>query len=230
MAEKKKSLWSRLPIGRLFADALNAFGFWAWLAPAIGIAMSAAVAWWAWFESQVPYWAMALIFVGMGIAILFAAYLVQSMMLKRKQSRAIDKLVTIDREELASKLEDLSKKVAALVGEYRGPMQEEWWKDTASQDPVSIRTGMAKIEGKLIEKYSDRYAADVWMLLRRASKVIPMDRGMIWRLQHGIRSEHELMELYAVLARIADDIRYPTAPLPETDPRRDELLSKKSAE
>lgn len=227
MAEVKKKWWQQIPLPRFIADALSAFGFWGWVATAFGVALSAALAAWAWFESKVPYWAMALIFLGVMICGLAAAYYIQGIILKRKQSRAIDKLVTIDREELAGKLEEMAQKIAALVGEYRGPMQEEWWKDAMIRDPSAIRTGMARIEGKLIEKYSDKYAANVWGLVRRASKVIQFDRGLLWHIQRGVRHENDLAELYTVLAQIADDIRYPAPPLPETDRRREELLGRK---
>jgi|GEM_PF-6696726 len=213
MAEAKKKWWQHIPLPRFIADALSAFGFWGWVAAASSVMLSAAIAAWAWFESNVPYWAMALIFVGLIICALAAAYFIQGILLKRKQSRAIDKLITIDREELAGKLEEMARKIAALVGEYRGPMQEEWWKDAVSRDPAHIRIGMARIEGKLIEKYSDKYAADIWGLIRRASKVVPIDRGLVWRIRHGVRNESDLAELYSILAQIADDIRCPTPPL-----------------
>ncbi len=226
MNEKRKKWWQHLPYGPLLVSGASQLGLWQWVGVGIATLLGFAFAGWAWLESQLALWAIALIFLGVALGALYGASLIQLMMFRRKQSRTIDKLVKIDREALASELENLSRKISALVGEYRGPMQEEWWKNATKESAQAVHQGMARIEGKLIEKYSDRHGTDVWMLIRRASKVIPLERSMIWRLQHGVRSEHDLFEICTVLATIADDIRYPKAPLPELDRVREGRQSK----
>jgi membrane protein YdbS with pleckstrin-like domain len=222
MGNEKKT-WRRfVPFKSAASGLVREFGVWQWLAAGIFVMLGALGAIWAWIESQLPYWAIALVFFGVVALLAVTLNQITGYRLKRKQWNAIDKMVTIDRDALATELEVIAQKIAALLGEYRGPIQEAWWKDSESRGSRAAHAGHAIMEGKLIEKYSDRHAATVWMLIRRASKVIPLDRGEIWTIEHGIRGEHDLNALYMLLANLADDIRYPTAPLPERDRRMEE--------
>lgn len=214
MAEKKKSILDRIPLlesGRAF---LEQWGIWKWIVGGLTLVGGGLMTLWAWLTSNVPPWGLALIALSTAALILIILNFGYSLFLKHQSQKRLAKFVEIDRDQLADEIETLSQKIAALLGEYRGPMQEAWWKDAASRDPTDIRTGMARIEGKLIEKYSDRHAADVWRLIRRASKVIPLHRSDVWRISHRIGSEHDLNSLFLLLANIADDIRYPIQPLP----------------
>ena len=104
-------------------------------------------------------------------------------------------------------------------------MQEAWWNSTKLDDPRTGQVSYARTEGQLIERYSHRHGADVWRLIRRASKVVPLDQEEIWRIQNGIRGEHDLVAVYMLLAALADDVRTPKAPLPRTDRRVDEQVA-----
>lgn len=222
MGNETKS-WRRfVPFKSTLTGLAREFGVWQWLATGVILTAGGIGAAWAWLESQLPYWAIALVFFGIVTLLTITLNQITGFRLKRKQWNAISKMVTIDRDALAKELEAVAQKVAALLGEYRGPIQEAWWKDSMSRDPREAQAGHARMEGKLIEKYSDRHAATVWMLIRRASKIIPLDKGEVWRIQHGIRSEHDLSALYVLLANLADDVRYPMAPLPERDRRMEE--------
>jgi hypothetical protein len=213
-------IWKWVP----FKSALNGLakeaGVWGWLLSGLGVVVSALFAIWGWLESNLPYWAIALIFFGVLIVMLHAADRAYAIILKRKYSRTMDNHPEIDRDELADEVEAMSGKIAALVGEFRGPMQEAWWNE--ARNAGEPRLDKARIEGKLVEKFSDRYGASVWVLIRTASKVVSMDRSELWGLQSGIRGEREITELYMFLARLAADIRNPAPPLPENNRRSEE--------
>lgn len=171
----------------------------------------------AWLQG-LPAWLL----VALGTTVFIVAVLLAlavknltlSIRIKKKQARKLDSIVEIDRDDLASDLEKLSSSIAALVGEYRGPMQEAWWASAESKDAASIRLAYAQIEGKLVEKYSYKFAADATRLIRRASKVVPIDSAALWNSKHGVRGEHQIVEMYMLLASLADDVRSPKEPLP----------------
>lgn len=214
-----RALFKRIPYAESLRSFLEQWGLWPILGYAISFVAAVAVSVWAWLESHLPYWAIACVFLAVFAGLLFAINQGYGFIVKRKQSRLIDQVVTIDRESLANELEEISRKIAALVGEFRGPMQEAWWKESMNRDPGAVRASYARIEGQLIEKYSYRHAADVWRLIRRAMKVTPIDRGELWQIQHGARSEHDMMNIYMFLAALADDVRSPKQTLPMTDHR-----------
>lgn len=125
---------------------------------------------WAWLK-ETPWWvAMPAIFLALGGSTAGIYF---------RKIRELPKRVT-NRDQLADALENLSRRIAALVGEYRGPLQESWWKEN---DKPERGTGafqaQSLIEGRLIQRYSDLHATDAWMLLRRTQKVIPVDIGVL---------------------------------------------------
>lgn len=213
-----------------FLESLRAFleqwGIWKFLVWGSSIALAAAMSAWAWIESNVPIWVAVLVFLMALAAMSAVAYFVMGIYLKRQQQRMLKKFVNIDRDALAIELEELSKKIAALVGEFLGPMQEAWWRDAANMDTAMLRESRTKLEGQLIEKYSYRYAGDVWKLIRRASKIINLDQSDLWSISHGVRSENDLVSIYMFLAQIADDVRYLVPTLPRTDRRHEEIISR----
>ncbi|MCO6387744.1 hypothetical protein [Aliihoeflea sp. 40Bstr573] len=224
-----KRLFKRLPYIESLRAFLEQWGLWSILSWAGSLMFAAATGAWAWVESSIPLWAAAVVFIVVFAAMLCAANFGYGLHLKRKQSRAIDQAVTIDRDLLADELEDLSRKIAALVGEYRGPMQEAWWRDTANSNPASMRESHSRIEGQMIEKYSYRHAADAWRLIRRASKVVAIDQSELWGVSHGVRSEHDVINIYMLLAQLSDDVRSPKIPLPMTDRRMAEHKARAEA-
>ncbi|MDZ5699190.1 hypothetical protein [Chelativorans sp. M5D2P16] len=220
-----RGIFKRIPFVESLRAFLEQWGMWNAIAGAVGVAGAGIMTAWAWLESNLPYWGIASVFAMTLVVILAGMNFAYGLFLKRKQSAFLDRVVTIDRDALADELEDMSRKVAGLVGEFRGPMQEAWWKDSANRDPSTLRESHTRIEGQLIEKYSYRHGADVWRLIRRASKVVPVDRGDIWQIQHGVRGEHDLINVYMFLASLADDVRSPKAPIPMTDRRTVEKVT-----
>lgn len=170
---------------------------------------------WVRMSESLPDWAVVLIGLSTLALLLAIMNYGYGFYLKRQQAKQLERIVHIDRDALAEELEDISRKIAGLVGEFRGPMQEAWWSEVG--DGRAMQSSRAKLEGKLIEKFSFRYGADVWRLIRRASKVVAIDRGDIWRVQHGVNSGHDLIAIYMLLATLADDVRAPKAPVPMTD-------------
>lgn len=210
-----KGLFKRIPYFEALRAFLEQWGIWQILLYALSVTGALIMSAWVKMTEAVPIWAVVLIGL-LTLAILLAIMnFGYGFYLKRRQAKQLDRIVHIDRDALADELEDMSKKIAALVGEFRGPMQVAWCEDAG--DPQAMRRSYADVEGKLIEKYSYRHGADVWRLIRRASKVIPLDRGSIWRVEHGVRGENDLISMYMLLATLSDDVRAPKAPIPMID-------------
>ncbi|MFH1554126.1 MAG: hypothetical protein ABII76_04585 [Pseudomonadota bacterium] len=214
---KLPSFLNRIPYFESLRSFLEQWGLWPYLLTVASLCVSLLVALWAWLESHLPYWGIFCIFLFLLTVFFALTYFIRAIILDNKKSKNMDRIISIDRDSLADHIEDISRKIASLVGEYRGPMQEAWWADTGNRDISSIRLSYNRVEGKLVEKYSDRYAADVWRLIRRASKVVIIDQTEIWRVQHGVRGESDLITMYMFLSALADDVRTPRAPLPKSD-------------
>lgn len=203
-------------------DSIRAFlerwGLWQWVMSAAVLLGGFGLAVWAWLESRLPYWAIAIVGLGAVATLVVIANSVHALVARERLRRHTH--APIDRESLAKRLEDLSRAIATLVGEFRGPLQSAWWADSPSRDsPHGHQMRYAEAEGKLVERYSARYAADVWICIATAGKIVPLDRGDLWQIQHGIRSEHELVAVYQYLAMLAAEIRHPNPRLPMTDRR-----------
>lgn len=203
---------------------LEQWGLWKTLGSALVFLWGVAVVVAGYLEG-LAIWALLLIAGAAVAAALLTGNAVMAVLVKLKQMQAISKANDIDRDALALELEEICRKVAALVGEFRGPLDEAWLSGTSSDDWRSAQVSRSRIVGQLVERYSHRYVADVWRLVRRASKVVPLDQADMWRLQHGARSEHDLTDIVMILAALADDVRTPKAPLPRTDRRMNELRS-----
>lgn len=171
---------------------------------------------WAWLK-ETPWWvAMPAIFVTLGGSTAGIYYF--------RKLRDLPKRVA-NRELLANDLEKMSRKIAALVGEYKGPLQESWWKESGNRERITAsHEARAVIEGRLVQRYSDLYATDAWLLIRRTQKVIYVELGRMYHMQHHVTGEMDITGMYVFLAQLADDVRVP-APLivdPPTAPSRPE--------
>ncbi|MBB4004269.1 hypothetical protein [Aurantimonas endophytica] len=224
-----KTIFKRVPYFESLRAFLEQWGIWKFLTGAAGLAAALLMSAWAWLESQLPYWAIASVFITTFVVMLAGTNYIYAILLKRRQVKMMDRIVHIDREQLADELQETSQKIAALVGEFLGPMQEAWWREADRSNPAVMQSGRARIEGQLVEKYSYRHGADVWRLIRRASKVVPIDQGDMWQIQHGVRGDHDLVNIYMFLAALSDDIRTPKTPLPQTDRRREEIARSQSS-
>lgn len=213
-----KSIFKKIPYIEAIRAFMEQWGLWkgaVWLSSFVGAgAMSAYI----YLTEAVPGWAaivVGLFVFAVLLAIIFFGF---SLALKWKQSKMLDRIVHIDRDALATELLEMSRKIAALAGDFRGPIQEAWWQGEGDPNSINlIRTSQSKLEGQMIERYSTRYAADVWILIRRASKVVPIDRGDTWKVEHGVRGEHDLLNVFILLAKLSDDVRNPLPPLAMTD-------------
>lgn len=214
-----KGILSRIPYLASLRSFLEQWGLWGYLVAGASWVVAFLIPVWAWLQA-VPGWAVALIALATFAALVAILYFGYGFWLKRQQAKMLERFVHIDRDQLADELEDLSRKIAALVGEFRGPLQEAWWSNAMQADHESMRTSQARIEGQLIEKYSYRHAADVWRLIRRASKVVPVDQRDVWHFQHGVRGEYDVVNIYMFLAALSDDVRAPARSLPVDDTPR----------
>jgi hypothetical protein len=202
---------------------LEQWGLWRVLATATAIVVAALIAAWGWLTSNLPMWAVTLVFLGAVVLLLACLKLIMSILSKWRQDRQFRAFVAIDRDELATELAEMSRKVATLLGEFLGPMQQAWVDGNAELQAgkVSFRDNEVRVVGRMLERYSEKYGADVWRLVRRASKVVQLDRREIWFLEHGVRSDHDLVQIYRYLASLSDDVRSPTLPLAMLDEARD---------
>jgi hypothetical protein len=164
-----------------YFEALRAFleqwGVWTWITAAFAIFGGVFVTWAAWLAEQ-PLWAVALIGLTALVLIMGAANCAFGIIHKRAQLNMLQKVVTIDRDDLADKLEGLAEGIASLVTEHRGAIQEAWVGQTTGAD----RTQHARAEGRLIERFGAKYQTQAYMLIRRASKITQIDRDAYWRI------------------------------------------------
>ena len=70
------------------------------------------------------------------------------------------------------------------------------------------------MEGKLVEKFSDRYASDVSTVIALTRKCISLNRTDVWMVEHGVRSESDLIALHQFLAKLAVELRHSDPTLP----------------
>lgn len=202
---------------------MEQWGLWHYISAAGLLLWAVAVTLWARLTSLLPGWGLAIVFTAvaaLGLVVLASVY---SVWLSRRAARLQDRHVKIDRDALADELAELCHKIGALSGGFSGPMQEAWWAEAvrkgAASNPHQVR---AAVEGRLIEKFTERYIGKVWVLIRRSQKVVAIDRNDLFRLQVGIRSEQDLAALVVFLATLSDDVRNPAPLLPMSDRHRSE--------
>ena len=184
----------------------------------VGIVMSG----WAFLESNLPYWAIALVFLFSFAVTAWATEKCMSMRLKYIESRDKVRSVPIKRELLAGELEALVNQLATLLGEYETEIAEAWANDSIIRmggppDPNLTRRHR-EIVAELIRKYNNRYVKNAIMLMRKASKVVHLDANDTWRLRDmNVRGVSDLKAIITLLGNTAVDIRHPQSPLLETD-------------
>lgn len=207
-----------------YFEALRAFleqwGIWSWIAAGFALLGGAAMTGLVWLSNQ-PNWLAILIGMCAITALLMAFYAMFGILEKRKRIEMYEKVVRIDREALADDLEDLARDISGVATEYAGQIQEAFWSETLSgSGAIPGRSAQARAEGRMIAAFGAKYQAKAYILIRRASKVVPIEAGMHWRIQHGVRSEHDLATLTIFLSQLSDDVRNPTKPIPMYEPRR----------
>lgn len=153
----------------------------------------------------------------------WADWLLSRIQMERHFFSVRKKISPHEREALALRLEDLSQKIASLVGEFQGPIQKAWWEGS--------HVAKAEVEGKLLERYAHRYQAQVWAAIAAARKCVSIERGEYWRISHGARGEHDLAELCQFLTALAADVRNsnPTLPLRHRPPEIIDVLQGESS-
>lgn len=126
----------------------------------------------------------------------------------------------IDREALAAEADQLAAKVAALIGEYEGRAAVAWEEDSNS---VTLSRGEARtykhaeVRARLMEKYGEKYHADVWRIIALARKCISLPYGDIWQISHGA-SDHDIKQIPRTLSTIAVSLRQPQPDIPLSMP------------
>ena len=123
----------------------------------------------------------------------------------------------INRESLADEAEALSRNISALYGEYAGRMAVAWQADTertiSSKGVLFSREQSTDIRARLMERYGEKYNAEVWRIISVAQKCLSLDRNDVWRVSHGI-NDHDIQAVIVLLSSIATRLRYPQPDIP----------------
>ena len=126
----------------------------------------------------------------------------------------------IDRESLAEQAEQLSAAIAALSSEYEAKKRLAWHKESErmmssrSNKRTTSRDEGIELEAKVIERYGDKYKADVWRVLVMAAYCGVVQEKDLWRFRHGMSSAHDLDGVHQILTKVAVELRYPQLSLP----------------
>jgi len=132
----------------------------------------------------------------------------------------------IDRIALAKDAEALAREISALAGQGHARHAIAWQEDTehfrsvAISSPGPMRDRSTRERAVVIERYGEKYHADAWRIINVAGRVIPLDTGDIWKLQHILQSGHEIESMANFLMAISNELQYPNEPLVPMQDRR----------
>ena len=194
-----------------FVDALLS------LVDQLGLKSAAQAAWAAiisatmlvvtWLYANLPWWTCTLIALAT-FAIL--AFTIERILRSVAYAKAALGPKEVDRIQLADECDRIAAGIMSLLSEHIGSIQAAWWGNATGYDTDidANRNQYVLAQGKLIEKFGERYYQKAWAAIHAASKVIDINRSDIWPIQHGMRNESDLNTFSIFLTKIASDLRY----------------------
>lgn len=196
-----ENLAARLGWGNILADA---FAPQAGASPVVEFLQHPAVLWTA--------------LVGLGMA---AGMWIDSLLYRRERKPLEEEARRhfIDRVELSKEAEELARQLGALAGHGHARHAIAWQEETEDlrstlpSVPMPSRSRTARERASVVEKYGEKFHADAWRIINAAGRLIPLDRGDLWRVEHVMISGHGIEEMSAFLMAIANDLRFPNEPL-----------------
>lgn len=156
---------------------------------------------WAYLYSALPPWGLAIVGIVVFGLLCWATTQFLQLLLGLKTRAALDE------ESLAAEADRLSSKILALGGRHYAQIQKAWWAD-CENGKAGSRELHTDAVGRLVSEYSAEYEADVWKVITAADFIYGMDKSEMWRVQHGVRSDHDLQEIAQLMSRIAGRARY----------------------
>jgi hypothetical protein len=121
------------------------------------------------------------------------------------RSRGRNSAPEVDRIGLASRAEELCRKISALAGEHAGERAVAWGQGNPNESPFA-RTG--PIDARFLERFGSRHGQEFWSIIAEAKKVISIDDHQLWSLSHGLSSASDLNAFLQFMAKLASDLRY----------------------
>lgn len=210
IAEQLKRLLAALDTaGSLFErHKIGQKALWVWT-----LLGSGAVTLWAWIESNLPYWGMAILFLVMVLILLGVAWLVVDLKIKRK---SIGSRKPIDIDKLASDIDETANGVFGLLAEHREEIQEGWEKDTQAWDKARAddsearptRTHHQQAEGRLVQRFGARHHAAGMRLLEQAKHLGVITQSDLWHVSHGIRGASDIDTFAQLLVKAGVAVRH----------------------
>jgi len=155
---------------------------------------------WAAIYSQLPPWALVLVFIGA-----FGIIAKSSTKVLEFIDRAKNRLA-LDEAGLGDEADRLSSKIRALLGRHRADIQNAWWSDSQKED--FGRENHTIAVGRLISEFSREFEADAWNVILAADHIYGLDDGQLWRLQHGVTNESDIHLIANMISQIATWSRY----------------------
>lgn len=158
--------------------------------------------------------------LGAGFIIGLACGLWVDAIFKRREQPPASAAQQLDRMKLADDAENLAMKIAAFAGEASSrskvawSQENGWLRQSNPGDPSrSLSPDLqAEEEGRMLEKFGEKYAAELWRIVALAEKCVPMDRNDLWNIKNGPSSIFHLSDIPQFLYRLAANLRYPDLP------------------
>jgi len=157
---------------------------------------------WAYIESALPMWALAIVAVAALGVLAFALEKVLSL------AAGVKARLEVDREELAEEAERVARETRSLMAQHRAEIQKAWHAMAQGDNFWGKRQEHEIAVSRLIEQYRYRYETDAWRVINAVDYVVGLKQDDIWRIAHGVRSDVDLEEMASLLTQCAGWLRY----------------------
>ena len=110
-------------------------------------------------------------------------------------------------KKLADEAADLSKKLHECLGQFqsRPPTHPNFHKNDDHDTDGWWRYNHEQRE-RVMTRYFEQHATEVWRVIEGAKHFIPIDRNEIWHVSH-MSSDHDVAEMARLMASIAARLR-----------------------
>lgn len=127
--------------------------------------------------------------------------------------------ISRDRQDLGNEMRELVDKLSYLYAEWEGEHQIAWQKDTINfrgMQEENFRQHSMELTNKYIQQYG-KHVGECQSLIALAKKYVSIDRSDFWRIQHGVRSPHDVHEMIIFLSSLSATLLTGLKSEPETD-------------
>jgi len=172
MARRLGKILKKVPYWEALRAFLEQWGIWKWIVAGAAAVFGALTAAWAWLESHLPAWGMAVLFLVVLVLIIVGANYAVELFRKVRSER-------IDHNKVADSLIELSNEMSRVINDYLRdqarrnypPPSRESELDTRQQWQIGITEGNLLVR-HVQEKFGARIMASV-ILLSKLGVPIP---------------------------------------------------------